>query len=71
MGDATFPGSGWEGFIATRFVPISDSECVIYLIPDPQVLPRCPSCQRCCPLIHDTTMRRVRDRDLFEYRVWL
>jgi len=64
MGDATFPGSGWEGFIATRFVPLSDSECLIYLIPDPQVPPCCPSCRRSC-------WRRVRDRDLFEYRVWL
>lgn len=71
MGDATFPSSGWEGFIATRFVPLSDSECLIYLVPDPQVLPRCPGCRRRCPLIHDTTRRRVRDRDLFEYRVWL
>jgi len=71
MGDATFPGSGWEGFIATRFVPISDFECLIHLVPDPQVPPRCPGCRRSCSLIHDTTTRRVRDRDLFEYRVWL
>ena len=71
MGDATFPGSGWEGFIATRFVPISDFECLIYLVADPQVPPCCPGCRRSCSLIHDTTTRRVRDRDLFEYRVWL
>ena len=71
MGDATFPGSGWECFIATRFVPISDFECLIYLVADPQVPPCCPGCRRSCSLIHDTTTRRVRDRDLFEYRVWL
>ena len=71
MGDATFPGAGWEGFIATRFVPLSESLCQIDLIPDPQVPPRCPRCGRSCSLIHDTTVRRIRDRDLFEYRVWL
>lgn len=71
MADATFPGAGWEGFIATRFVPLSDSECQIDLIPDPQVPARCPRCRRPCPLIHDTSVRRLRDRDLFEYRVWL
>ena len=71
MGDATFPGAGWEGFIATRFVPLSDSQCQIDLIPDPQVPARCPRCRRPCSLIHDTTVRRIRDRDLFEYRVWL
>ncbi len=71
MGDATFPHSGWEGFMVTRFVPISDSECLIDLAPDPQVPPCCPGCRRSCPLIHDTTVRRIRDRDLFEYRVWL
>lgn len=71
MGDATFPRGGWEGFIVTRFVPLSDSQCQIDLTPDPQVPARCPRCGRSCSLIHDTTVRRIRDRDLFEYRVWL
>ncbi|MEE3009106.1 MAG: helix-turn-helix domain-containing protein, partial [Pseudomonadota bacterium] len=57
--------------MATQFVPLSGSECLIHLVPDPQVPPRCPGCRRSCPLIHDTTVRRIRDRDLFEYRVWL
>lgn len=60
-----------EGFIATHFVSLFDSKCRIDLIPDPQVPACCPLCQRSCSLIHDTTVCRIRDRDLFEYRVWL
>ena len=71
MGDATFPGTGWEGFVATRFVPLSASEYLIHLAPDPTIPACCGRCRQACPLLHDTTSRRVRDRDLFEHRVWL
>lgn len=71
MDDATFPWSGWEGFYPARITRLTSSECVISLSPDPTVSARCGRCQQPCPLIHDTSLRRVRDQDLFEYRVWL
>lgn len=71
MNDATCPFSGWEGFSPSRFSRLSACECLIHLTPDPFVQARCSRCGRGCALIHDVAPRRVRDRDLFEYRVWL
>ncbi|MEQ3722855.1 ISL3 family transposase [Alcanivorax sp.] len=71
MLDATIPGFCWEGFLPARCTHLSDSHCLIELIPDPDKPPRCQHCRQPCQQIHDTTVRRVRDRDLFEYKVWL
>ncbi len=71
MADATFPWSGWEGFCPARMTVLSASECLISLSADSAVPARCGGCQQPCHRTHDITHRRVRDRDLFEYRVWL
>ena len=71
MFDATIPGLSWEGFQLSDCQSLSDSCCLIRLCPDPSRPPRCQHCHTPCTQIHDTTVRRVRERDLFEYRVWL
>lgn len=71
MTDATFPFTSWEGFLPRHFRRLSASECLIELIVDPATSARCSGCDQPCRLIHDSTMRTIRDRDLFEYRVWL
>lgn len=71
MPDATFPWTGWEGFLPSHVSCLSASECLIQLQPDPSYTPRCSGCQQASPLIHDVSVRRIRDRDLFEYRTWL
>lgn len=71
MTDATLPGFHWEGFIPSRVTPLTDSQCLITLAPDPTHAPRCRHCRQPCTHIHDSTLRRVRERDLFEYQVWL
>ena len=71
MAHTTFPGFFWEGFQPSRFTVLSASHCLIELEPDPDIAPRCRHCQHPCHHVHDTSIRRIRDRDLFEYRVWL
>lgn len=71
MLDATFPGLCWEGFQLSSCTELPDSHCLIRLQPDPSHLPRCQHCGAPCRQTHDTSLRRVRDRDLFEYKVWL
>lgn len=71
MLDATFPGLAWEGFVPISSKTLGPSACVIHLAPDPAQAPACAQCGASCPKVHDTHYRRVRDRDLFDYRVWL
>lgn len=71
MFDATFPFSFWEGFIPVSFSISSPGECLINLAAAPADLPKCSVCGKPSRQIHDTSLRRIRDRDLFEYRVWL
>jgi transposase len=71
MTDATFPFSSWEGFLPSDFIRLSDSRCLIELAADPAAPARCSKCGASCEQIHDTTIRTIRDRDLFEFKVWL
>lgn len=71
MKDATAPGMNWEGFVLSESRLLDQQHCLLTLKPDALKLPRCPRCGQSCPKVHDTSLRRVRDRDLFEYRVWL
>lgn len=71
MSNATFPSLGWEGFLPDLVTVLSPSECLIVLVANPAIPAHCNHCHRPCKLIHDTALRRIRDRDLFEYRVWL
>lgn len=71
MPDATFPGLAWEGFLPISSKTLGPKACVISLGPDPARSPSCAQCGALCSNVHDTQRRRVRDRDLFDYRVWL
>lgn len=68
--DSAFSRSLWEGFSAD--LHHQDGEWLhIHLSPEPGCPPVCSHCSSLCTRIHDTTYRRIRDRDLFEYKVLL
>ena len=69
MSDPTIPGFAWKGFLVSEVVLLASNEVLIQLAPDPDCTPICRHCPRPCHKIHDKAARRVRDRDLFEYRV--
>ena len=71
MSDATFPGFAWEGFVPASSRILDQQHCLIELQADPTVRPSCSRCGRACQHIHDTQRRRVREANLFEFRVWL
>ncbi len=71
MTDATFPGFSWEGFLYLSSLDMGDQQLLIRLQPDPSHSPRCSHCRCSCRQVHDTHHRRVRDANLFEYRVCL
>lgn len=61
----------WEGFEPNSFQYLSADTLLISLKPAPAQPPCCSGCGQSTWLIHDTSVRRVRERDLFQYRVWL
>ena len=61
----------WEGFIPEYHVQLDAQSLLIRLRPEAERAVRCSGCGACTHTIHDTRLRRVRERDLFQYRVWL
>lgn len=61
----------WAGFQVARTEALSESQVLLHLQADPQIDPRCGRCHASCGLIHERTLRRVRERDLFDRQVWL
>ncbi|NHO68578.1 ISL3 family transposase [Aestuariicella hydrocarbonica] len=61
----------WEGFTIESFHPFDNQSLLIRLQPAQGYTPCCSGCRQRTLAIHDTHFRRVRDRDLFDYRVWL
>lgn len=63
---------GWEGYRVDRVEwPEGDGRTVsLYLKPTAKVM-HCEQCGARCRQVHETTVRRVRDLPLFEYRVVL
>ena len=61
----------WEGFTVESYAQIAPQVLLIRLCPGEDCHPCCSGCQQHCTAVHDTTIRRVRERDLFQYRVWL
>ena len=61
----------WEGFTMESYVQIDAHSVLIRLQPAADHLPCCSGCNQHTLAIHDTSTRRVRERDLFHYRVWL
>ncbi len=69
--DANLLNLFWEGFEIDCYEAFSDQSLLILLRPDPDYTPRCSGCNAPCTQIHDRRIRRVRERDLFDYKVWL
>lgn len=59
----------WAGFRLIDTRALSDSHLLLCLEPDPEIDPCCGRCQAPCGLVHDRSIRRVRERDLFDQRV--
>jgi len=71
MNDANFSLWGWEGFQPESINRLSEHTLLIRLASDSEISPRCHRCGKESREVHDTSLRRIRDRDLFEFRVWL
>jgi transposase len=69
--DANLLSLFWEGFEAEDFTHSDPNTLLIHLKPRDGHLPACSHCGQACLLVHDISRRRVRERDLFSYRVWL
>ena len=50
---------------------LSATQVLLCLAPDERIDPRCGRCLAPCGLVHDRSVRRVRERDLFDQQVWL
>lgn len=69
--DANLNALFWKGFVVHSCTPAGSEQLLIRLAPDPHQPPSCSSCGQCSWLIHEVSLRRVRERDMFNYRVWL
>jgi len=69
--DASLLTLFWEGFELQSYELLSADCLLIRLKPDASRLPCCSGCGQSTSLLHDTSCRRVRERDLLQYRVWL
>ena len=59
----------WEGFQLKSHRQLSSQQLVLVLEPDSA--PRCSGCGHPVDRVHDRRRRTVRERDLFDQRVWL
>ena len=59
----------WEGFEVAEHQILGEKRLLITL--EACAAPRCSECDRTVMSIHDRHRRRLRERDLFDYRVWL
>jgi transposase len=71
MHDAIDAAQFWIGFRLIETQALSESDLLLRLEADPRVDPRCGRCYAPCGLIHDRSIRRVRERNLFDQQVWL
>src|SRR5690606_11577887 len=61
----------WDGFELHDVTELPAGGLLLRLQPRTEWLPRCSACGQRCRRIHETTIRRIRERDLFDRRVWL
>lgn len=59
----------WEGFRSTHHTILSDNTLHISL--EPTRPPVCSGCGIANDKVHDYTIRRIRERDILQYRTWL
>lgn len=61
----------WEGFTVDSYTQPDAQSLLVRLQPADGYTPCCSRFHQHTFAIHDTTIRRIRERDLFHYRVWL
>lgn len=61
----------WKGFTVSSYTQTDTNTLTIALTPDRRCAPVCSGCGQSTWRIHDSVRRRIRERDLFHYRVWL
>lgn len=61
----------WEGFTLESSFQLDPQSLLIRLRPLEGSQPCCSGCHQPTSAVHDTSIRRVRERDLLHYRVWL
>lgn len=61
----------WKGFSVSSCTEITSDTLLIRLQPLASQPPCCRGCHRSIPHIHDTSLRRVRERELLNWKVWL
>ncbi len=69
--DANLLSLFWEGFELESYEVTASNTLSLRLQPRASQLPVCGGCGQATTLIHDVSRRQVRERDLFDYRVWL
>lgn len=69
--DASLLDLFWEGFELESYEIPTPNSLSLRLAPKSSQPPFCSGCGQATPLIHDVSRRHVRERDLFNYRVWL
>ncbi|MEX1080530.1 MAG: ISL3 family transposase [Halofilum sp. (in: g-proteobacteria)] len=71
MSEASLLSMFWEGFEFDYSQELADGGLLLRLRPTPHITPCCSGCSQRTLLLQDVTTRRVRERDLFDRRVWL
>lgn len=61
----------WKGFSVSSCTEIARDTLLIRLQPLASQLPCCRGCNRSIQHIHDTSLRRIRERELLNWKVWL
>lgn len=69
--DASLLNLFWEGFELDCYEVKPNQSQFIQLRSSSKHAPRGNRCGTPCMLIHDCRIRRVRERDMFDYKVWL
>ncbi len=69
--DANLLSLFWEGFELESYEVCALNTLSLRLQPRPSQPPFCSGCGQTAPRVHDVSRRLVRERDLFDYRVWL
>ncbi|MBL35220.1 MAG: ISL3 family transposase [Oceanospirillaceae bacterium] len=61
----------WEGFEIQSYQQISSDSLVIQLQPSPNRQYHCRHCLQSAYQMHDRSIRRIRERDIGPFKVWL
>lgn len=67
--DHILSGLFWEGYKLSETTSISDSHLLFRL--EPSATACCGHCHQPCLVIHDTTVRQLREQDILSYRLTL